>query len=1018
MNECEQLGRAIAALEAQRATLGDEIVDASIAALREKLVAFESAKATMPELRGEHKLVTVMFADISGFTTMSEQMDPEAIRDLINACFECLVPVIQKYDGTVDKFIGDNIMALFGAPIAHEDDPARALHAALEMADQLGSFNRQHSTSLALHFGINTGHVIAGGLGTRERQEYSVMGDAVNLASRLEDASERGEILVGSHTYRLAAPLFEFEALDPIRVQGKTEPVQVYRLIAVKDIHSKVRGIEGLTSALVGRDAEVQALRGAVERVQAGVGGIVTVVGEAGVGKSRLVAEVRKSADLQWTEGCCLSYGGSIAYLLWLDVLRGLLGVTAQDTPVAVRDTLREWVRALCPDRSEAIYPYLGQTMSLPLESKAEMMLRNLDGADLKLGTFRAMEAVIEQAAQRCSLIIVCEDLHWADPTSIELLERLLPLADRVPVLFVCVFRLETSHGCWRIKETAARLYRHRHTDLWLDPLSTAESETLVGNLLRAKDLPQALWARILGYAEGNPFYVEEIIRSLIDSGAIAHDQVTGRWQMTRKLDDIVIPDTLHGVLVARIDRLQKETKYILQLASVIGRVFFHRVLTEIAQEERELDTHLLTLQREEMIRERTRIPELEYIFKHHLTQEAAYNGLLKKKRRAYHRQVAEALERLYSDRIREQAGLLAHHWERTGEAEAAFRYLVRAGRSAQRVYANEEAVAYFKRALALLDASPGPLAGKKSKERRLELLRDLAQVCSAAERVAEAEAYARKAIVLGKEMALTPHTLAQICYWLGELLHWQNRPDDLICVGEEGLALLGGEAESIEATLMKRLISIGQGTEENAIRLPFPTQDVLDDTILDRRWWYAKLAILESNRHASTEEMERTDTGAFDRQLGDLLMNIMVALYSGYNILQTFEVLAEDSPEPARSVFRQLLKDVQQGQTLEKALDNSGQHMPSTCLHLAIAVIKEHRARNENLAVKLGEANRVHLSWEHVGETFSGDLGRKLAGIGQAIRERVGSDSRSAELLRQTCREFGAREERALRRQ
>jgi tetratricopeptide (TPR) repeat protein len=286
-------------------------------------------------------------------------------------------------------------------------------------------------------------------------------------------------------------------------------------------------------------------------------------------------------------------------------------------------------------------------------------------------------------------------------------LERLLPLTDRASLLMVGVFRPDKEHGSWRLRETAAREYGYRHTDLRLERLSGGESEMLVRNLLRLEALPQDLRARILSRAEGNPFYVEEIIRSLIDEGAIVRDKVTGRWEATEEVADIPIPDTLQGVLTARIDRLREDTKRVLQMASVIGRVFLHRVLATIAEEQRRLDDRLLTLQREEMIRERARVPELEYIFKHELTREAAYNGLLKRERRAFHRRVAEALERLFPERIEEQAGLLAHHWQRAGNAEKAIQYLQQAGQETVRVSANQEAIAHFAKALALLRTLP-----------------------------------------------------------------------------------------------------------------------------------------------------------------------------------------------------------------------------------------------------------------------------------------------------------------------
>ncbi|MBC8249384.1 MAG: tetratricopeptide repeat protein, partial [Anaerolineales bacterium] len=463
-----------------------------------------------------------------------------------------------------------------------------------------------------------------------------------------------------------------------------------------------------LESPLVGREAEFGALREALQRLRAGVGGIVTIVGEAGIGKSRLVAEARGqvisrgavAAPLRWVEGRCQSYGTSIAYLLWLDALRSVLGMSVDDPPIVVRDTLRQWVRTLCQDHFDDIYPYLVRLMLLPLEEEYQATLQSLEGEALKMSTFRAVETLIERAANDRPLIIVCEDLHWADPTSLELLEQLLALTDQAPLLFICVFCPQTEHGSWRIKEIAGRHYRHRHTDLWLDPLSAGESEALVGNLLQVEDLPQKLKWRILGHAEGNPFYVEEIIRSLGDDGAIVQDEATGRWQATRDVAEIPIPDTLHGVLMARIDRLPEEAKRVLRMAAVIGRIFLYRVLETIAEEGRELDVYLLTLQREEMIRERARLPELEYIFKHELTREAAYNGLLKKERRVFHRKVAEALEQLFPDRIEEQVELLAHHWEQAGEPEKAINYLLQAGDRARRLGASLEAVDFYQLAL------------------------------------------------------------------------------------------------------------------------------------------------------------------------------------------------------------------------------------------------------------------------------------------------------------------------------
>lgn len=301
----------------------------------------------------------------------------------------------------------------------------------------------------------------------------------------------------------------------------------------------------------------------------------------------------------------CLSYGTSIAYLLWLDVLRSLLGVTEEATPSAVRDRLRERVNALCPDCAADVYPHLARLLSLPLEADVEAKLATADGQSLKARTFAAVERILECAARQRPLVLVCEDLHWADSTSVELLEQLLALTDRMPVLFVCLMRPQRDRPSWRIGETCRRLYPHRHADLSLAPLSAADSQALVSNLLAVEGLPSALKERIQQQAEGNPFYLEEILRSLMDTGAIARDEATGRWEAMREVAEIALPSTLEGVLLARIDRLQEDTKRILQMASVIGRTFLYRVLAAMAEVEQNLDRHLTTLQREEMIRER-----------------------------------------------------------------------------------------------------------------------------------------------------------------------------------------------------------------------------------------------------------------------------------------------------------------------------------------------------------------------------------------------------------------------------
>jgi len=309
-----QLEESIRGLETQRATLGDLVVDSVLEALQRQLAALALPTEAPRPLRGERKLVTMMFADVSGFTAMAEKMDPELAWDLLNGCFAQLVPIVEKYGGTIDKYVGDQIVALFGAPVAHEDDAECACAAALEMMAALRDFNGTNHTDLGLHFGINTGRVIAGEVGTSQRHNYSVMGHAVNLAARLEDASARGEIFVGEQTQKMAAPYFDFEAMT-LEVKGASQPIQAFRLLRARLQRGTARGIAGRSSPLVGREQEMAKLQELLASLQSGRGGIAALIGEAGIGKSRLTTEVRESVrSVRWHEGRSLSHTQGESY--------------------------------------------------------------------------------------------------------------------------------------------------------------------------------------------------------------------------------------------------------------------------------------------------------------------------------------------------------------------------------------------------------------------------------------------------------------------------------------------------------------------------------------------------------------------------------------------------------------------------------------------------------------------------------------------------------------------------------
>ena len=581
-----QLEASIAALEAQQALLGPAVVEAALAPLRQQLAALKSSASQAPgavRLEGERKQVTILFADNSGFTAMSETTDPEQIRSLMNACFDHLVPAIHKYGGVVDKFIGDEIMALFGAPVAHENDPERALRAALEMAGRLEEFNQRRGTDLGLHFGVNTGTVIAGGIGSSTQQQYSVMGDAVNIASRLEDVSDRGEIFVGPDTYRLTAPLFDFEALPPVQLKGRAEAVPIYRLVQAKSQPGRVRGLAGLESPMVGRGAELQALLKRSAAAQTGQGGAVVITGEPGLGKTRLIAEWKAAAGkLRWIEGRCLSYGQNLAYHLLVDLLHSAIEVPASAGEEETRQALERLCAGLFGETAIDTYPYLGHLLALHLDGAALERVRLLDPQALQ-GQYRAaLRRLLLALAARQPAALVFEDIHWADPSSSELLTWLLPLHSEAALLFCFITRPEQDTPGWRIVTGLREApNQEQFTEIALQPLTEDDSRQLVANLLEIEALPESIRTTILKKAEGNPFFVEEVIRMLIDRGVIVRN-AAGSWQAVKEIENVEIPDTLQALLLARIDRLPSEVRHVLRVASVIGRQFSVPVLEEV----------------------------------------------------------------------------------------------------------------------------------------------------------------------------------------------------------------------------------------------------------------------------------------------------------------------------------------------------------------------------------------------------------------------------------------------------
>jgi class 3 adenylate cyclase/tetratricopeptide (TPR) repeat protein len=717
-DEHEKLEQAIAALEAQRAILGDGVVNSAQAALRAQR-ATPPPRPEAPSLEGERKLVSVMFADLSGFTALSEALDPERVRSIVNQCFNLLVAIVEHYGGTVDKFIGDEIMALFGAPQAHENDAERALRAALDMREALAGLNAADGVSLGMHIGINSGTVVTGGLGSDGREQYSVMGDTVNLAARLAEAAPEGEILVGPTTRRLTSLLFHFGALPPMTIKGKAEPVAVSRLEDTRTEAAYTRGVAGLVSPLVGRDADLATLLDAVNDLAAGTGGVVAVTGDPGLGKSRLVAEVRQrtEAGVRWIEGRAQSYTDSMSFWLARSLLSAFIGLGPDAAPADLERALRAQVSTLFPESEKCadVYPYLARLCDLALDTADDERLSRLSPEALRNGMRRAFADLLAALCAQGPLVLVWEDLHWADPSSLELLGSLFALTTRAPLLLLMAFRPQEGNVlAWYERAVAAPTDRDGPVPvrtIELTPLTDDDSRELVENLLRVESLPVVTRRTILTKAEGNPFFLEELLRSLIDSGLliVEGDHVVA----TEAVEDLQVPDTVQGVIAARIDRLPSDDKHTLQTAAVIGRVFQEAVLSWLVEREHvceDLGGRLAELQRRELVRRRT---DLELIFKHAITQDVTYHSLLLARRQELHRVTAEAIEALFPDRLAELSGTLAHHYGQAGAPALALRYLTIAAERAAATYSNAEAIGYYRSALEAAEAAGQPAPAK-----------------------------------------------------------------------------------------------------------------------------------------------------------------------------------------------------------------------------------------------------------------------------------------------------------------
>jgi class 3 adenylate cyclase len=545
-------------------------------------------------LAGERRLVTILFVDVVGSTSLSEHFDLDTWTGIMNEVIDQLIPVIYRYEGTIARMLGDSVLAFFGAPIAHEDDPIRAVRTALDIqnigqaiADKL---RHEHGIEFALRACIHTGSVVIHTVQDDMKYEFTSMEGAVDLTSRIKFAVQPMAVVLTESTHRFVHPMFDCVGLEPVSIKGSDDPVPVYRVDGVRDQPGVLRGIRGLESPMVGREVELKALTGLCEAVQAGLGRVVILIGEPGLGKTRLISEWKAAVEAErlanppiWAEGRSLSYGQGLAYHLLINLLRSLFGIADTFDEAQANAIVHERTRSLFGDQMMEVYPYVGDLLSIGLDEEALKLVNLPDPQTLQNQYFQAIRKLIIAISVRQPVVIVLEDLHWADPSSIDLLIRLLSVITTGSILVCLVTRDERDSPGWRLVNAARELMGGSLRELTLKPLTDIDSRKMVANLLQIEALPERVRKIILKKAEGNPFFVEEVIRMLIDQGAIIQEE--SGWVAAKEIDDFEIPDNLQGLLIARIDRLPENVKMVLRVASVIGRQFPVRVLEEILQE-------------------------------------------------------------------------------------------------------------------------------------------------------------------------------------------------------------------------------------------------------------------------------------------------------------------------------------------------------------------------------------------------------------------------------------------------
>jgi len=675
---------------------------------------FQNVVASSQENRvsSERKNVTVLFADLTGFTAMSEKLDPEEVTTIMNTCLDIMGKSIQEYEGYIDKFIGDAVMAIFGAPITHENDPELAIRAALQMRNRIAEFNKslpiKLEKPLSLHIGINTGLVIAGNMGSDKKMDYTVMGDTVNLSSRLESKASAGKIFISAYTYNLTKYLFEFIELEPVEVKGKKDPVAVYEVVReLKD--SEIKNSVQYELPLVGRENEIKVLAQSASILQDGDGQVIFLVSDPGFGKSRVRSEAKKYfnetiKEIEFIEGVCHSYAKNSPYKLFVDIFKKMCDIGSDDLSDTMAQKLEETLvfllhedKNLLSEETKESIVFIGKLLDIHLEEQYNIEYSQMLPQEVNASTIRSISWVFATISRHRVVVLSLEDLQYADTASIEVIIALINYAKDEKIVLILTHRPERKSVASKLEPYARRVLGDRVHVVNFDRLTRRDSEELVKLILEVKELPKELVEFIGTRSNGNPLFIQEIIHSLIDNSFISVQD--DRVSIEQNLSKIEIPNSINGLILARLDKLPKSARELTIHASVIGPTFSKKLIENVMQN-RKIDQEIETLIESDIIFESQSFPDVEFTFHTTFIQEAIYETLLLKRRKELHLIIAKSLESIYAERKNDYIEALADHYFQGGDLNNAFNYFVQSGLKAKANFSNDNAAKFFKKSI------------------------------------------------------------------------------------------------------------------------------------------------------------------------------------------------------------------------------------------------------------------------------------------------------------------------------